>query len=54
MHQPVGNADQLGIEPLGALERTPSLLEDREWPQREPAQEEESAAPADAETGVPG
>jgi len=44
---------RMGIEPLGALERTPSLVEHRKWPQREPAQEEETAMPADAETGVP-
>ena len=45
---------RMGIEPLGALERTPSLVEYRQWLQWKPAQEEETAAPAEAETGGAG
>lgn len=32
----------MGIEPLGAVERSPSLVEYREWPQRELAPEEDA------------
>lgn len=45
---------RMGIEPLGAMERTPSLVEYREWQQRELAPEEEIAVLADGETGTPG
>jgi len=45
---------RMGIEPLGAMERTPSLVEYREWPQRELAPEEEIAVQADGEAGTPG
>lgn len=43
----------MGIEPLGAMERTPSLVEYREWPQRELAPKEEIAALAEQDAGLP-
>lgn len=43
---------RMGIEPLGAMERTPSLVEYREWPPTLPAHEAGATAKIEPDTGV--